>query len=188
MTEISRYPVPKLDELPDDVAEMIQQVADKSGFVPNVFLALAYRPDEFRAFFAYYDAVMERDSGLSKAEREMVVIVTSAENHCLYCVVSHGAIHRIRSKQPTLADQLATDWRHAELSERELAICDFAVTLATRPSETTDDQRERLRAAGLSDDDIWDVGAITAVFALSNRMAHLTDMRPNMEFYTMGRS
>ncbi len=187
MHDVSRYPTPDLDELPDDIAQMIGDIAERSGFVPNVFLAFARRPEEFRAFFAYYDALMERDSGLSKAEREMIVIVTSAENNCLYCVVSHGAVHRIRSKQPMLADQLAIDWRSAELTERERAICDFAVTLATDPAATTNDQRDRLLAAGLSEDDIWDVGAITALFALSNRMAHLTEMRPNPEFYTMGR-
>ncbi len=187
MTAISRYPVPTLAELPDDIAAVIGETSERSGFVPNVMLALAHRPEEFRAFFAYYNAVMERESGLSKAEREMIVIVSSAENDCMYCVVSHGAIHRIRSKQPTLADQLAIDWRHAELTDREHAICDFAVSLATDPAATTDAQRERLAAEGLSDEDIWDVGAITAFFALSNRMAHLTAMRPNDEFYTMGR-
>ena len=184
---ISRYPVPALDELPDDLRRRIEEVADKSGFVPNVFLAMAHRPDELRAFLAYHDALMERDSGLSKAERELIVVVTSAANDCLYCVVAHGAILRIRSKRPLLADQVAINWRSADLSERERAICHAAVVLAVEPAHFGDEHRDRLRSVGLSDEDIWDVGAITAFFALSNRMAHLTDMRPNDEFFLMGR-
>lgn len=184
---ISRYPVPRLEDLPDDLRTRIEEVADKTGFVPNVFLALAHRPDELRAFLAYHDAVMERDSGLTKAERELIVVVTSAANDCLYCVVAHGAILRIRSKRPTLADQVAVNWRGAELSERERAICEAATVLAVEPASFGDAHRQRLRDAGLSDEDIWDVGAVTALFALSNRMAHLTEMRPNDEFYGMGR-
>jgi uncharacterized peroxidase-related enzyme len=184
---LSRYPVPDLGELPDDLRQRIEEVAERSGFVPNVFLAMAHRPDELRAFLAYHDAVMERDSGLSKAERELIVVVTSAANDCLYCVVAHGAILRIRSKRPHLADQVAVNWRTAELSDRERAICEVATLLATEPARFGDEHRDRLRSAGLDDEDIWDLGAITALFALSNRMAHLTDMRPNDEFYLMGR-
>ncbi len=186
-TPISRYPVPDLDELPDDLRERIGAVAERSGFVPNVFLAMAHRPDELRAFLDYHDALMERDSGLSKAERELIVVVTSAANDCLYCVVAHGAILRIRAKDPKLADQVAIDWRSADLDDRARAICEAAVTLATEPAAFDDALRDRLRAVGLSDEDIWDVGAITALFALSNRMAHLLRMRPNDEFYTLGR-
>jgi uncharacterized peroxidase-related enzyme len=184
---ISRYPVPTLDELPDDLRQRIEEVAERSGFVPNVFLAMAHRPDELRAFLAYHDALMERDSGLSKAERELIVVVTSAANDCLYCVVAHGAILRIRSKRPMLADQVAVNWRGADLSDRERAICEAATVLAVEPARFGDEHRQRLHQAGLSDEDIWDLGAVTAFFALSNRMAHLTEMRPNDEFYLMGR-
>jgi len=189
---ISRYPVPELADLPDDIRNIITGVADKTGFVPNVFLAMAHRPDEFRAFMAFHDALMEperqgRSSGLSKAEREMVVVVTSAENDCMYCVVAHGAVLRIRARNPLIADQVATDWQRADLSEREQAICAFAVKVATNPSSLTDADHEALRSVGLDDEDIWDVGAIASFFALSNRMAHLTQMRPNDEFYAMGR-
>lgn len=184
---ISRYPVPELAEMPDDVRSRIEAVAERSGFIPNVFLALAHRPDEFRAFMAYHDALMERDSGLSKAEREMIVVVTSSANDCLYCVVAHGAILRIRAKDPLIADQVAIDWRSADLDERGRAICEAATVLATAPAEFDDRHRDRLAAVGLSDEDTWDLGAITALFALSNRMAHLTGMRPNPEFYSMGR-
>jgi uncharacterized peroxidase-related enzyme len=184
---ISRYPVPTLDELPADLRDRIQAVAERSGFVPNVFLAMAHRPDELRAFLAYHDALMERDSGLSKAERELIVVVTSAANDCLYCVVAHGAILRVRSKRPLLADQVAVNWRGADLSDRERAICEAATVLAVDPVRFGDEHRAQLSAVGLSDEDIWDLGAVTAFFALSNRMAHLTDMRPNDEFYLMGR-
>lgn len=186
-TPISRYRVPALADMPDDIRTRIEAVAERSGFIPNVFLALAYRPDEFRAFMAYHDALMEKDSGLTKAEREMIVVVTSAANECLYCVISHGAILRIRSKRPQLSDQLTIGWRSADLSDRERAICDAAVTLAKDPGAFNETHREALRAAGLSEDDIWDLGAVTALFALSNRMAHLTEMQPNPEFFTMGR-
>ncbi|MGH1491982.1 MAG: peroxidase-related enzyme [Acidimicrobiales bacterium] len=193
---ISRYPVPSLDELPDDIREMITAVADKSGFVPNVFLALAHRPAEFRAFMGLHDALMDperlegadaRESGLSKAEREMIVVVTSAQNECLYCVVAHGAILRIRAKSPTISDQVATNWRHADLTDRERAICAFANRVAMEPATLADEHHAELRTHGLSDEDIWDVGAIASFFALSNRMAHLTQMRANDEFYSMGR-
>jgi uncharacterized peroxidase-related enzyme len=184
---ISRFPVPSLDGLPADLRERIEAVAEKSGFVPNVFLALAHRPDEWRAFFAYHDALMERESGLTAAEKELIVVATSAANDCLYCVVAHGAIARIRGRSPLIADQVAVDWRKADLSERQKAMLGFAVRLAVRPAEVTEADLDGLRGHGFSDDDIWDIGAITALFALSNRLAHLSAMRPNDEFYLMGR-
>ena len=183
----TRFPVPELDELPDDIRKRIDTVSEKSGFVPNVFSVLAHRPDEFRAFFAYHDALMEKDSGLSKGEREMIVVVTSAMNNCLYCVVAHGAIVRIREKNPRLADQLATDYTRADITERQMAMLDFASLVADQAAQVTDDDLEELRDHGFSMDDIWDIGAIAAFFALSNRMAGLTDMLPNDEFYSMGR-
>ena len=182
-----RFPVPVLDELPEDIRKRIDAVSEKSGFVPNVFSVLAHRPDEFRAFFAYHDALMEKDSGLSKGEREMIVVVTSAMNNCLYCVVAHGAIVRIREKNPRLADQLATDYTRADITERQMAMLDFASLVADQAAQVTDDDLEALRDHGFSMDDIWDIGAVAAFFALSNRMAGLTDMLPNDEFYAMGR-
>lgn len=185
---ISRFPVPALDELPADLRERVDAIAERTGFVPNVFLALAHRPDEARAFLAYHDALMERDTpGLPKADRELIVVVTSAANSCLYCVVAHGAILRIRSRNPLLADQVAIDWRKAPLDGRQRAICEVAVRFAREPEAVTADEWDALREHGLDDDDIWDVGAIVGLFALSNRMAHLTAMRPNDEFYTLGR-
>jgi 4-carboxymuconolactone decarboxylase len=183
----SRFPVPALDSLPDDIRQRIDAVSEKSGFVPHVFRVLAHRPDEFRAFFAYHDALMEKDSGLSKGEREMIVVVTSALNSCLYCVIAHGAIVRIREKNPRLADQLATDYTRADISERQMVMLDFACLVADQASEVTDDDLDELREHGFSTEDIWDIGAIAAFFALSNRMAGLTDMMPNDEFYGLGR-
>ena len=187
MTDVSRFPVPTLAELPEDVRTRIEAVQEKSGFVPNVFLALAHRPDEFRAFFAYHDALMDKDSGLSKAEREMIVVATSAVNECPYCVVAHGAILRIRAKNATIADELAIHYGSAAISDRQRAMLAFAVKLAERPGAVAPEDYDRLRAHGFNDEDIWDIGAVTSFFALSNRMAHLTGMRPNEEFYTMGR-
>ncbi len=191
---ISSFPVPELADLPDDVRATIEGVAERSGFIPNVFLVLAHRPAEFRAFMAYHDALMEperldppRASGLSKAERELIVVVTSARNDCLYCVVAHGAILRVRSGNPQLADQVALNWPGADLSDRERAICAFAVKVALTPAEVSAEDRAALVAAGLSEEDVWDVGSIASFFALSNRMAHLTEMRPNDEFYSIGR-
>ena len=184
---ISRYPTPELASLPPDVRERIEQVQEKSGFVPNVFLALAYRPDEFRAFFAYHDALMLREGNLTKAEKEMIVVATSAANDCTYCVIAHGAILRIHARDPLLADQVAINYRAAELSDRHRAMLDFAVKLARDPQAISESDRGRLGEHGFNAEDIWDIGAITALFALSNRMAHLTDMRPNEEFYLMGR-
>lgn len=184
---ISRFPVPSLDELPADMRERIEAVAEKSGFVPNVFLALAHRPDEWRAFFAYQDALMEKEGGLSAADKELIVVATSAANDCLYCVVAHGAIARIRARNPLIADQVAVDWRKADLTDRQKAMLGFAVKLAVQPADVTEHDLDELRKRGFSDDDIWDIGSITALFALSNRIAHLSAMRPNDQFYLMGR-
>ena len=184
---ISRFPVPALEELPDDIRERIETVAEKTGFIPNVFLGLAHRPAEWRAFFAYQDALMDRDAGLSQADRELIVVATSAVNDCLYCVVAHGAIARIRARNAIIADQVAVDWRKADLTERQRAMLEFAVKLAARPAEVVEADLEGLREHGFSDDDIWDIGSITALFALSNRLAHLSALRPNDEFYLMGR-
>ena len=185
---ISRFPVPELNELPEDIRDRILAVQEKSGFVPNVFLALAHRPDEFRAFFAYHDALMEKESGLSKGEREMIVVTTSGLNQCIYCVVAHGAILRIREKNSLLADQLATNYRKADITPRQKVMLDFAAKVALHASEVSDADIEKMRQHGFSVEDIWDIGAITAFFALSNRMANLTSMRPNDEFYLLGRT
>ncbi len=184
---ISRYPVPELAELPDDIREKILAVQEKAGFVPNVFLTLAHRPDEFRAFFAYHDALMEKDAGLTKAEREMIVVATSGANNCLYCVVAHGAILRIRAKNPRVADQLATNYRKAEITPRQRAMLDFAMKLSLESGAVGDADIAALKAHGFDDEAVWDIGAITAFFAMSNRLANLTSMRPNDEFYLMGR-
>jgi len=184
---ISRYPVPRLEDLPGDIRERMLEVQEKAGFVPNVFLTLAHRPDEFRAFFAYHDALMLRESGLSKAEREMIVVATSGANDCLYCVVAHGAVLRVYAKDPLVADQVAVNYRKADISAREKAMLAFALKVASRSAELVDADFEALRQHGFSDEDIWDIGAITAFFALSNRMADLMAMRPNDEFYLLGR-
>ncbi len=184
---ISRFPVPTLDELPEDLRARIRAISERSGFVPNVFLALAHRPEELRAFMAYHDALMEREGGLTKAEREMIVVATSAVNDCLYCVVAHGAIVRIRAKDPLLADELAVDYRKAPVTERQAAMLDVAVRLARDPASVGEAEVERLRTHGFSEEDVWDIGAITSFFALSNRMAHWAAMRPNAEFFLMGR-
>ncbi|MFA6312325.1 MAG: peroxidase-related enzyme [Sterolibacterium sp.] len=184
---ISRYPVPAISELPEDIRSRILAVQEKSGFVPNVFLALAHRPAEFRAFFAYHDALMEKDSGLTKAEREMIVVATSNANQCQYCVVAHGAILRIRAKNPLLADQVAVNYRKADITPRQRAMLDFAMKVSQEAYRIGDADFVELRAHGFSDEDIWDIGGVSAFFGLSNRMANLTDMRPNDEFYLLGR-
>ncbi len=184
---ISRFPVPELTQMPEDVRTRILEVQEKSGFVPNVFLALAHRPAEFRAFFAYHDALMEKDGGLTKAEREMIVVATSGANQCQYCVVAHGAILRIRAKSPLVADQVAINYRKADITPRQKAMLDFALKTSLEAQTVGEGDFEALRAHGFSDEDIWDIGAIAAFFALSNRMANLTDMRPNDEFYLLGR-
>ncbi len=187
MKPISRFPVPELQSLPEDIRTKLIGVQEKAGFIPNVFLALAHRPDEFRAFFAYHDALMEKEGGLTKAEREMIVVATSGANECQYCVVAHGAILRIRAKDPLLADQVAINYRKADITPRQRAMLDFAMQVALDAATVGDDDLATLRGHGFSDEDIWDIGAIAAFFALSNRMANLTSMRPNDEFYLMGR-
>lgn len=186
-TTISRYPVPTPGEWPDDIRARILEVQAKAGFVPNVFLTLAHRPDEFRAFFAYHDALMLKEGGLTKGEREMIVVATSAVNDCLYCVVAHGAILRIYEKQPLLADQLAVNHRKADITPRQKAMLDFALKVCRDSASTNDEDFNTLRTHGFSDADIWDIAAITAFFGLSNRMANVISMRPNDEFYLMGR-
>ncbi len=179
---------PSPESLPEDLRARIDQVADKSGFVPNIFLTLARRPAEWRAFFAYHDALMEKETpALTRADRELIVVATSAENHCLYCVVAHGALARIRARNPRVADQVATDWRRAEIDARQRAILEVAVRIALRSWELTGEDLASLGSHGLTDDDIWDVGAISAFFAMSNRLVHLTGTMPNDEFYLMGR-
>jgi uncharacterized peroxidase-related enzyme len=184
---ISRFPVPDLNQMPEDLRARILAVQEKAGFIPNVFLMLAHRPAEFRAFFDYHDALMEKDVGLSKAEREMIVVATSAAGDCLYCVVAHGAVLRIRAKNPRVADQLATNYRKAEISLRQRAMLDFAVKLSTRGGEIEDADLACLRQHGFDDEAIWDIGAITAFFSMSNRLVHLTGTPPNDPFYLMGR-
>ena len=184
---ISRYPVPDLADLPDDIRARMLEVQEKAGFIPNVFLTLAHRPDEFRAFFAYHDALMLRDSGLTKAEREMIVVATSGANRCPYCVVAHGAVLRVYAKNPLIAEDVAVNYRKADITERQKAMLEFAVKVATRSADLDDADFDKLRAHGFGDEDIWDMGAIAAFFALSNRMADLTAMRPNEEFYLLGR-
>ena len=183
----NRFPTPPLDKLPEDIRTRILAVQEKSGFVPNVFLTLAYRPDEVRAFFGYHDALMEKDGGLSKAEREMIVVATSAANQCQYCVVAHGAILRIRAKNPLIADQIATNYRKADITPRQRAMLDFAMKVSRSAEEVSESDFAPLAAHGFSNDDVWDIAAIAAFFALSNRMANVTAMRPNDEFYLMGR-
>ena len=185
---MNRYPFPALTDLPDDIRARIVEVQEKAGFVPNVFLALARRPAEWRAFFAYHDALMLKEGGgLSKADREMIVTTTSAANHCLYCVVAHGAILRIYEKKPLVADQVAVNYRKADITPRQKAMLDFAMKVCTASHTVDEADFETLRGHGFDDEDIWDIGAITAFFGLSNRMANLTGMRPNDEFFLMGR-
>jgi len=185
---VSRYPVPQLKDLPQDIRERILAVQDKAGFVPNVFLALAHRPAEFRAFFAYHDALMEKEGALTKAEREMIVVSTSGANQCHYCVVAHGAILRVRAKNPLIADQVAVNYRKADITPRQRAMLDFAMKVSRQAERIAEQDFAPLREQGFSDDDIWDIAAISAFFALSNRMANFLDMRPNDEFYLMGRT
>jgi uncharacterized peroxidase-related enzyme len=184
---ISRYPVPALAELPDDIRARILEVQEKAGFVPNVFATLAHRPNEFRAFFAYHDALMLKDGGLTKAEREMIVVATSGANDCLYCIVAHGALLRIYGKNPLVADQVAVNYRKADISPRQRAMLAFAMKVAVDSAAIDDADFAALREHGFGDEDIWDIGAIAAFFALSNRMANMIGMRPNDEFYLLGR-
>ena len=184
---ISRFPVPVLADLPDDIRAKIADAQERSGFVPNIFLALAARPDEFRAFVAHHAALMHKSEGLSKAEREMIVVATSAVNDCLYCVVAHGAILRVEAKNPLIADQLAINPHKADLTDRERRIVEFALRMVDDSASVTDDDLDEMRSHGFTDDEIWDIGAITAFFAMSNRLANLSSVRPNDEFYSMAR-
>jgi len=184
---ISRFPVPALENLPDDIRQKIVDVQAKAGFVPNVFLTFAHRPDEFRAFFAYHDALLLRESGLSKGEKEMIIVATSGANGCLYCVVAHGAILRIYEKAPMLSDQLATNYLKADITPRQKAMLAFAMKVCNASYAVAEDDFALLREHGFNDEDAWDIAGITALFGLSNRMANVTSMRPNDEFYLMGR-
>ena len=185
---ISRFPIPAIDALPDDIRERILAVQEKSGFVPNVFLTLAHRPDEFRAFFAYHDALMNKAEGLTKAEREMIVVAISAANQCQYCVVAHGAILRIRARNPLIADQVAANYRKADITPRQRAMLDFAMRVARQAEAVDEADSATLRGHGFSDDDVWDIAAIAAFFGMSNRLANFAGLRPNDEFYALGRS
>ena len=186
--KLSQFPVPEINDLPKDIRERILAVQEKAGFVPNIFLALAHREHEFRAFFAYHDALMEKDEGLSKAEREMIVVATSGLNQCLYCVVSHGAILRIRAKNPLLSDQLATNYRKADISQRQRHMLDYAIKVSRDAELVNEEDHRHLINQGFSIDEIWDIGAIAALFALSNRVANMAAIRPNDEFHGMGRN
>ena len=185
---VSRYPVPNLEGLPDDIRARMLEVQEKAGFIPNVFVALARRPDEFRAFFAYHDALMLRDSGLTKAEREMIVVAVAGANDCLYCFVAHGAILRIYAKDPLVADQVGVNYRKANITPRQKAMLAFALKVSERSGDIEDSDFEMLRDEGFTDEDIWDIGNISAFFCLSNRMANLIALRPNDEFYALGRA
>jgi uncharacterized peroxidase-related enzyme len=182
-----RFPFPAIDSLPQDIRERLLAVQEKSGFIPNVFLVFARRPDEFRAFFAYHDALMDKEGGLTKAEREMIVVATSSANQCQYCVIAHGAILRIRAKNPQIADQVAVNYRKADIMPRQRAMLDFAMKVSQQANLISEEDFAELAAHGFSDEDVWDIAAIAAFFALSNRMANVTAMRPNDEFYLMGR-
>ena len=189
MTEqpISRYPVPDINDLPEDIRALILEVQEQTSFVPNVFLALAYRPDEFRAFFAYHNALMEREGGLTQADKEMIIVATSGFNQCIYCVIAHGAILRIRERNSLVADQIATNYQEADITPRQQAMLDFAVMVAADSASIDDDDIELLKAHDFSADDIWDIAGISALYALSNRMANFARIRPNDEFFLMGR-
>lgn len=184
---VSRFPVPELKDMPEDIRARILAVQEKSGFIPNVFLTLAHRPDEFRAFFAYHDALMEKPGNLTKAEREMIVVATSNVNQCQYCVVAHGAILRIRAKNPLIADQVATNYRKADITERQKVMLDFAMKVSQSAHLVGEADFETLKVQGFSEDEIWDIAGISAFFGMSNRLANVTSMRPNVEFYSLGR-
>ncbi|WP_175908519.1 peroxidase-related enzyme [Burkholderia sp. BCC1640] len=186
-TPVSRFPVPALEYLPDDIRERIAAVQEKSGFVPNVFLTLAHRPDEFRAFMAYHDALMDKPGNLTKAEREMIVVATSSVNQCQYCVIAHGAILRIRAKDPLIADQIATNYRKADITARQKAMLDFAMKVSQTAHLVGEADFDTLKSHGFTDEDAWDIAAISAFFGMSNRIANVTNMRPNAEFYALGR-
>ena len=184
---VSRFPVPGLEDLPEDIRARILSVQEKSGFIPNVFLALAHRPDEFRAFFAYHDALMEKPGNLSKAEREMIVVATSSANQCQYCVIAHGAILRIRSRNPQIADQIASNYRKADITARQKAMLDFAMKVSQSAHLVDEADFQALQAEGFNEDDIQDIAGISAFFGMSNRLANVMSLRPNAEFYALGR-
>jgi len=184
---ISRFPVPALEDMPEDIRARILAVQEKSGFVPNVFLVLAHRPDEFRAFFAYHDALMDKPGPITKAEREMIVVATSNANQCQYCVIAHGAILRIRARNPLIADQIAINYRKADITPRQKAMLDFAMKVSQEAYAVDDSDLETLASHGFSAEDAWDIAAISAFFGMSNRLANTTSMRPNTEFYALGR-
>jgi 4-carboxymuconolactone decarboxylase len=184
---VSRFPVPSLAEMPDDIRQRIEAVQEKSGFIPNVFLVLARRPEEFRAFFAYHDALMDKPGNLTKAEREMIVVATSNVNQCQYCVIAHGAILRIRAKDPLIADQVAVNYRKADITDRQKAMLDFAMKVSQSAHMVGEADIAALQAHGFDEEDTWDIAAIAAFFSLSNRLANVTGMRPNREFYALGR-
>ena len=187
-TAISRFKVPELHELPEDIRQRILAVQEKAGFIPNIFLALAHRPDEFRSFFSYHDALMEKSEGLTKAEREMIVVATSGFNQCIYCVVAHGAILRIREKNPLIADQVATNYRKADITAKQTMMLDFAVKISQQANEILEPDIQTLLENGFTIEEIWDIGSIAALFALSNRLANMANIKPNPEFYNMARS
>jgi uncharacterized peroxidase-related enzyme len=184
---IARTPIPELNALPEDIRARILTVQEKSGFIPNVFLMLAHRPEEFRAFMAYHDTLMDKSAGLTKAEREMIVVAVSARNQCQYCVVAHGAILRIRAKNPLIADQLAANWRKADITPKQRAMLEFALKVTDRANEVNDADHAALLEAGFDEEAIWDIAAIAAFFGMSNRLANVASLRPNDEFYAMGR-
>ncbi|KVT41183.1 peroxidase-related enzyme [Burkholderia multivorans] len=184
---VSRFPVPALDDLPDDIRARIAAVQEKSGFIPNVFLTLAHRPDEFRAFFAYHDALMDKPGNLTKAEREMIVVATSSANQCQYCVIAHGAILRVRAKDPLIADQIATNYRKADITPRQKAMLDFAMKVSQAAQQLGEADFDTLKSHGFTEEDAWDIAAISAFFGMSNRIANVTNMRPNAEFYALAR-
>jgi uncharacterized peroxidase-related enzyme len=185
---ISRFPIPDFNDLPEDIQQRITEVQEKAGFVPNVFLTLARRPDEFRAFFLYHDTLMEKETpGLSMAEREMIVVATSARNQCQYCVIAHGAILRIRARNPHISDQLATNYRKADITQRQKAMLDYALKVSRKAETVGESDYQKLNEFGFDDEDIWDIGAISAFFGLSNRIVNMSSMRTNDEFYLMGR-
>ncbi|HDR8908513.1 TPA: peroxidase-related enzyme [Burkholderia multivorans] len=184
---VSRFPVPALDDLPDDIRARIAAVQEKSGFIPNVFLTLAHRPDEFRVFFAYHDALMDKPGNLTKAEREMIVVATSSANQCQYCVIAHGAILRVRAKDPLIADQIATNYRKADITPRQKAMLDFAMKVSQAAQQVGEADFDTLKSHGFTEEDAWDIAAISAFFGMSNRIANVTNMRPNAEFYALAR-
>ncbi|EAQ26821.1 peroxidase-related enzyme [Roseovarius sp. 217] len=188
MAEISHFPVPALFEMPSDIRKRIDEIHEKAGFIPNVFIAFARRPDEFRAFFDYHDILMEKDGALTKVEREMIVVATSALNQCLYCVIAHGAILRVRADDPLIADQIATNYRKADITPRQRAMLDFAVNVAQSAETLEPRDLDQLSAQGLGQEEAWDIAAIASFFGMSNRMANFMCLQPNVEFFAMGRA